>query len=578
MSLTTNTAPDTSASPGRRQQRRYEPRELTYVDLGTDNGGILLGIDEDGLDFQVILPLSDGQIVSVEFKLPGMGTTIRAIGEFARKDNPGRGGGLRFVNLPEETRQQLREWIAGEVSRQENHPRSGEKEAAPDGTDLADPTKTSRPADPPAPSREQQSAVVSHKSHTLAITPIPKPAPLAPATPRAERSSAPPQNAYATVDHSQRSSSQAAAPRAEAVERKLPLDAAPSSSDTIRDRESRAVVSPHEQPIAPASPYKTRSAANQKVRREPAILPAQAQDTTREPLNLSSQALQFAGGVATGCLGLATIAGVLLWAGYLRLPSVVSSRTSTGQNTTRLNNQDFQVEIVNLDSQRWIMPMDADKRALPSEPPAQTQAVPAQNAETAPPRAADPAAKASRNRPASPAGPQLALQRPRAASAGLQAPSIFDGITPLLPSLDSPLPATVFPSPEPEAVPLSPIAVPPPAPQPETGSPSAAKVLPSPEPEAARPAKPMGFQPAELTQRFEPVYPLQARQQGIQGTVQVSATIGKDGIPRGLKAVRGDLGLAGAAMAVIARWRYKPAVLDGQPIESQSIITVNFRL
>jgi protein TonB len=88
----------------------------------------------------------------------------------------------------------------------------------------------------------------------------------------------------------------------------------------------------------------------------------------------------------------------------------------------------------------------------------------------------------------------------------------------------------------------------------------------------------MSFRPAELTRRFDPVYPPLAIQQHLQGTVQVSAMIGKDGIPRGLKAVSGDPRFTDAAIAAVMQWRYKAAVLDGQPVESQLIITMNFQL
>jgi protein TonB len=115
--------------------------------------------------------------------------------------------------------------------------------------------------------------------------------------------------------------------------------------------------------------------------------------------------------------------------------------------------------------------------------------------------------------------------------------------------------------------------------QPEAGSPPAVKSFPPPPaPEGAKLAGLMSFRPAELTRRFDPVYPPQARQQHVQGTVQVSATIGKDGLPRGFTFVGGDPRFTDAAIAAIARWRYKPAMLDGQTVESQLIITINFQL
>ena len=54
--------------------------------------------------------------------------------------------------------------------------------------------------------------------------------------------------------------------------------------------------------------------------------------------------------------------------------------------------------------------------------------------------------------------------------------------------------------------------------------------------------------------------------------------IGKDGIPRQMQVVRGDVRLVPAALEVIPQWRYKPALLNGQPTDSQLVVTVSFRL
>ena len=76
--------------------------------------------------------------------------------------------------------------------------------------------------------------------------------------------------------------------------------------------------------------------------------------------------------------------------------------------------------------------------------------------------------------------------------------------------------------------------------------------------------------------RSEPVYPPEARAANVQGSVEVLATIGKDGVPRDLRVTRGQPQLAAAAIAAISRWRYRPAMLNGQPEESLITITVNF--
>ena len=75
-----------------------------------------------------------------------------------------------------------------------------------------------------------------------------------------------------------------------------------------------------------------------------------------------------------------------------------------------------------------------------------------------------------------------------------------------------------------------------------------------------------------------PLYPSEARNQHVEGLVKVSATVGTDGVPRGLKLVSGSPLLAQAAMEAISRWRYVPAVSGGLPVESHIVVTINFQL
>ena len=54
--------------------------------------------------------------------------------------------------------------------------------------------------------------------------------------------------------------------------------------------------------------------------------------------------------------------------------------------------------------------------------------------------------------------------------------------------------------------------------------------------------------------------------------------IGVDGVPRGIARLSGDPTLAQIAIDAVALWRYAPATLDGQPVESEVIIPVDFQL
>ena len=87
-----------------------------------------------------------------------------------------------------------------------------------------------------------------------------------------------------------------------------------------------------------------------------------------------------------------------------------------------------------------------------------------------------------------------------------------------------------------------------------------------------------GYEPAVIVERLSPRYSVEARARHLQGTVRIRAVIGKDGVPRGIARVSGDPTLAQIAMDAIALWRYAPATIDGEPVESEVILPVDFQL
>jgi protein TonB len=72
------------------------------------------------------------------------------------------------------------------------------------------------------------------------------------------------------------------------------------------------------------------------------------------------------------------------------------------------------------------------------------------------------------------------------------------------------------------------------------------------------------------------VYPLQAQQAHVEGTVVLSAVIGKDGSVQSAKVVSGPPLLTQAAVDAVKRWRYKPYSLNGEPVEVETEIKVKF--
>lgn len=81
-----------------------------------------------------------------------------------------------------------------------------------------------------------------------------------------------------------------------------------------------------------------------------------------------------------------------------------------------------------------------------------------------------------------------------------------------------------------------------------------------------------------LLQRVEPSYPPRARQAGVQGPVVLRAWIGKDGNIEDLKLIRGSLLLGEAAYHAVKQWKYRPYLLNGQAVEAETYVTINFTL
>jgi periplasmic protein TonB len=75
-----------------------------------------------------------------------------------------------------------------------------------------------------------------------------------------------------------------------------------------------------------------------------------------------------------------------------------------------------------------------------------------------------------------------------------------------------------------------------------------------------------------------PVYPPLARQARIAGAVMLEGIIARDGTVKNLRVLSGHPLLAGAALEAVRQWRYRPTLLNGEPVEVIAPIAVNFVL
>jgi TonB family protein len=83
---------------------------------------------------------------------------------------------------------------------------------------------------------------------------------------------------------------------------------------------------------------------------------------------------------------------------------------------------------------------------------------------------------------------------------------------------------------------------------------------------------------AELLRSTIPEYPVEAKKHNLEGTVVLLATIGKDGAVERVERISGNAMLAGAASRSVRSWQYRPASVNGKPVEARARIVLNFSL
>ncbi len=114
--MTTMAAPPIAERPPRtrtpRRVARHRVAGLMYLDLGSGNGGFPINISEDGMGFQGVSPLEQDQEICVKFKLDGVADLVTAKAKVVWLTETRKGGGLQFIDLPEDSRRQINEWIA----------------------------------------------------------------------------------------------------------------------------------------------------------------------------------------------------------------------------------------------------------------------------------------------------------------------------------------------------------------------------------------------------------------------------------------------------------------------------------
>jgi TonB family protein len=116
MTDASNESVNTAGTPERRARTRLRSSRVIFISLASQNGGVVSDITEDGLGLTVVMPLFEVHLPSIQIRFPGSKDRIEARGQIVWKSQSNKRAGVRFVNLSEDARQQIRNWISSHAS------------------------------------------------------------------------------------------------------------------------------------------------------------------------------------------------------------------------------------------------------------------------------------------------------------------------------------------------------------------------------------------------------------------------------------------------------------------------------
>ncbi|MGB9010858.1 MAG: energy transducer TonB [Candidatus Acidiferrales bacterium] len=582
------------------KDRRLHPRQrvssLTYVDLGEDNGGIVLNVSEAGIRIQAAAGLEEGPI-SIRLQLPGTRKRLEVNAEVVWVGQSRKEAGLRFVDLSEDAQRQIQKWMAREASpggaieeeEIENvaEPARAEQvsaEEVPAGAAAAalqepalrdergfdddytteddpilnaDDTTEEAVEEEPAEAAEDDLAASDAEDEAEDISQA-KPAPIEAPAPLAARVSEP-EAPKVQIPEVRKTPE----PQRAIVEAPVPV---PAKTDELPVSVFNGISGTHGAPSMAMS-----SSARIAPRPSPAggdaplfvrpHRPAQTQDEDgSKSYRVKLQSGWFLAALVFLLALISFIAGMAVRRGALNgvigqsdepvhpqsappltaaaLPGTASAGVSSGE-TAEATAKPLEIEILDSSGRRWEIPgasgtNHADASAEHSSPPSEA-ALPAANDAAAARKPAEP-----------PRGSQ---------DASSAAASADKSSAPLMLTL-----------------PETPISA--------SGSVAIRSRGEVPVPPGAAKSAQQGrnLQIGQLTNLVEPVYPPDALEHRVEGTVKLHAVIGVDGAIKSLEPRSGPELLIQAAMTAVREWKYNPTTLNGKPIETQEDVSFVFRL
>jgi len=106
--------------PERRSHPRVLPRTLIYVACGESNGGMVLNVSDDGMAISMAIPVGDEAYSNLHVRMNGLAQSVEVHGRMAWTTKSKKRAGIQLVDVSDEQRGQIREWLAQEGVRDVN--------------------------------------------------------------------------------------------------------------------------------------------------------------------------------------------------------------------------------------------------------------------------------------------------------------------------------------------------------------------------------------------------------------------------------------------------------------------------
>jgi TonB family protein len=541
MSSTSFHSEEFSRSHERRCCIRQRVRSLAYLDAGPDNGGIVLNLSENGLALQAVNPFIDQTRVTLRIQPPKSGKRIEVSAEISWLSESKREAGLHFLELAEDARVELAEWISAEADADRPRP-------------LEDSAPSQMRQAPAAPSTEQPlhlrnkwplllGAATPEKALANQKEPGRLPTlPMGQKNPASQPPAAPPPKIPGSAGNHPEPPAAVIDSR---ISRGNDLTVSPSiSSEHIPDGVMNPTIELPPPPFAASSQLVSAPAAIDPIAKHddiPDLIVPAIRAAARQSLPDRSRKWWTIAALCT-CTALAFL--------YL------------GMAITRFL----------LNDRRGQWSVDEGARAASAVPPSPVP--PSASSPTAPLLDRPSGAKAQhgevRGTPRTSGTERSAKPSADTPAAG---PAVGETDAPVAKSaapIDSQQPTPKNDTQD-SSVSSSPV---------RSVEPSRAHNLALDVPAVNLPAPPSAGHriDAYLLYRVEPLYPQEAREKHIEGTVTLHLLIGTDGRVQSVRELDGPGPLIPAAVAAVREWRFIPAVLNGQPVDSEQNANVEFRL